>query len=687
MSASKPMTVSKVVLPLLTTVFFRPQNAELVSDNLWKPPSKEFAKKVLPSGEARKCIGQPDSHTRIESCEIFEYCAVCHCSTDSAEQFSMFVHCAIPLDQHLTKDQSQQLIKLSATLMIEVVVAPYDIYTPGATNKGERVLCLLGSQQKVNAARAKVQALLDLFGNEVVEYVNVGSPALFPVCAGVGLNNLEFFQKLYNVEVIMPQIWDTSSNIIFISGKIHSSVLAAKERLEALVQEAEESIYYSALQNMSTLKLLFLSKFRQRETNAIMEKHQCFIQLEAETVRFASTSVTALRSAMREFTLEALMPVFEAHVGFPDADELQQSKLVNNIHRLVSDHNVIIMQPNTSANSIVLTGNFQNISKCLVAIEDLGISSRVLIKIFIELDSEYKDFVSGKKSGKINRIMENAKCDIKLILKDSYQNMFITLTADSFQKFKLGISLLSDELPAEDSFFIPDAYHRPVIGTRGSVIQTIMRKYNVFIQFSNTSQAGRFNFGFIRLHNVIVRCPYKNRKSIPLAKNELKRIVAEYSELQPNACIRMSAGHYRYCFNDTPSMHKVISDIERKTGTYILFPTQIPSSDRTLEIRGNDQSSVDAARELLKHLSTERLITFDNPFLDPIDFSNKVVASLRKALNIEATLDGKLLRLNFIALDDKQISKAMEIVETYVGTKNRIKADRMIDAKSLLLSS
>ncbi|CEP60554.1 uncharacterized protein LALA0_S01e13586g [Lachancea lanzarotensis] len=676
----------KVVVPLHTTIFFRPQNTELASDNLWKPPNEELVKKMVPSGEARQCIGQLDAtHAQIESYEIFENSVLCHYSTESAEQSTVFIHYSIPLEQKLTKPQSEQLMQLSAKLGIDVVVVPYDVYTPGAKNRGKRVLCLLGPQEQVHAGKANILALLDLFSNKVVECVSVDSPALFPVCAGVDLNNVEYFQKLYNVKIIMPHTWGKSCNLLFISGRAHSSVLAAKECLEELIQGAKNSMYYSALQNMSPLKLLYLSKFHQNEIKAIMEKHQCFIQMEAQTVRFASTSITALRSAIRHFTLEALMPVFEAYISFPNADESQQKKLVANLHKLASEHGIIIMQLDTEVASYVLISSYQNISGCLVAIEKHGISGEIQIKYSIELDPAYRDFVSGKKSGKINRIMENAKCGINLVFKESHHNMFITLTADSFQKSELGISLLSDELPAEDSFFIPDAYHRPVIGTRGSVIQTIMRKYNVFIQFSNTFRAQRNNYGFIRLDNVIVRCPFKNRKSIPLAKNELKRIVAEYSELQPKTCIRMSVGQYRHFFHDAQHRHKVISDIERKTGTYIMFPAQIPSQNQSLEIRGNDQSSVDAAEELLKHLSSERLITLDNSLSDTVDFSNKVVASLRKVLNIEATLEGKSLRLNFVGLDDKQISKALDIVEAYMDTKNvRIKADEKLDLRSLL---
>ncbi|SCV04223.1 LAME_0H16732g1_1 [Lachancea meyersii CBS 8951] len=678
------MSAIRTFFPLRTTVFFRPENTEIASDNLWKPLSRENQKQLGRLDETRKCIGQLDSHTRIMSYKTYENCVSCYCSTDSADHSAVFVSYKILLEQVLTKAQGEQLVQLSSTLGIEVLVVPSNLYSKRALKKNKRVLYLMGPEDQVNAAETQVHALLSLFKNKVLKYVAMDSPALFPVCAGIELNNLEYYRKLYNTKITMPRVWNKSCGTIFLSGDVHSSVLATKDHIEQLIEDAKGSMYYSTLQNMAPLKLLFLSKFRQHQLNAIMEKYQCFIQIEKNYVQFSGTCLTALGLAIKHFTLEALMPIFETHVCFPDAKE--QHSLGEHLYQIASGNNVIVMQLGNSAASFVLVGLPQDLCQASASLEELEIPGHVRIKYFIELSSEYKDFISGKKSGKITRIMENAKCSINLSFQENNINMGISLTSESSQGSKMGIMLLNDELPAEDSFFIPDAYHRPVIGTRGSVIQTIMKRYNVFIQFSNTYQPHHNNNGLIRLDNVIIRCPYKNRKMIPLAKSELKRIVAEYSELQPKTFIKMSLGQYRYYFQETKRReNELINDVEKKTGTYIMFPEQMPDHNQHLEIRGNDQNSVDAAKELLTHLSSERQITLDGLPLDKIDFSNRVVMSLRRAMSVGATLEGKLLTLNFRALDDEQIAKALKIVKAYIFSKGvHIKSDHALDFSTII---
>ena len=45
--------------------------------------------------------------------------------------------------------------------------------------------------------------------------------------------------------------------------------------------------------------------------------------------------------------------------------------------------------------------------------------------------------------------------------------------------------LVEQELPAAISFYIPDRYHKRIIGIGGHHIQSIMRKHSVFVKFSN----------------------------------------------------------------------------------------------------------------------------------------------------------------------------------------------------------
>lgn len=44
--------------------------------------------------------------------------------------------------------------------------------------------------------------------------------------------------------------------------------------------------------------------------------------------------------------------------------------------------------------------------------------------------------------------------------------------------------MLQEELPAEISFHVPEAYHKRIIGVGGKNIQRIMKKYGVYVKFS-----------------------------------------------------------------------------------------------------------------------------------------------------------------------------------------------------------
>ncbi|SCV00884.1 LANO_0F09054g1_1 [Lachancea nothofagi CBS 11611] len=679
-----------VIYPFHTNVFFRPENAEVVSNNLWKPLEKEEEQRFEISRPASWCLGIPNHGIGIQSFETYTNSILCRCTTESETELEPTIKFEICLQHRLTSAESEQMIELSKDLDVDVLVTACDIYSRKMESKGKRVLYILGSEARVTAAKPHVIALLELFNNKIMQYVHLESPALIPVCAGANLNNLKSFRDLYGTKVIIPDISDTGADSIFLSGDAHFSVLMAKERLENMLAGAKDSFYHAQLPNVSSLKLQFLNRFRQRQITTIIEKHQCYIKVEESTVSFVATSEHALSSALRQFTLEILMPVLEAQFAFQDqtGGYSSQDNLELQLDQIASNRNILIAQLNPPLTNFVLIGASQDIAKATASIEKLNIPGNVQIRYLLELHPEYRDFISGKKNGKITRIMENAKCSIALESQENASNMCLSLISDSFADAKIGVQLLNDELPAEDSFFIPEAYHRPIIGTRGSVIQTIMRRYNVFIQFSNTYQSHQNDIGLNRHDNVIIRCPYKNRKSIPAAKEELKRIVAEYSELQPKAYLKLSLGQYRYYFQETRDhKHNVIGEIEKKTGAYILFPTEIPGKSVKLEVRGNDQTAAKAAHELMALFASERQITVDSNISDAADFSNQVVASLKKGMNVDTTLDGNTVSLNYKNIDDKQMEKALEILKNYITSKGmQIKSDVQMHPHSIFES-
>lgn len=132
--------------------------------------------------------------------------------------------------------------------------------------------------------------------------------------------------------------------------------------------------------------------------------------------------------------------------------------------------------------------------------------SQYTIRVKIELANEHKEFVSGKKNGKINKIMGQSTTfpDSRYLVRleltyriGNVQIMFenfgeynfnIDVNASSYDSMKQGLSLVEQEMPASISFHVPDQYHKRIIGIGGQHIQRIMKKHSVFVKFSNAQE-------------------------------------------------------------------------------------------------------------------------------------------------------------------------------------------------------
>ena len=195
--------------------------------------------------------------------------------------------------------------------------------------------------------------------------------------------------------------------------------------------------------------------------------------------------------------------------------------------------------------------------------------------------------------------MELSACLIQLEMEEEDDNLYLNLVSDSFSDFIKSFKDVMNEFPAEESFFIPEVYHRPIIGTGGSLIQATMRKHNVFIQFSNSFNFPQNRISMVRYDNVIIRCPRKNKANICLAKRELKDIVQEYNNLQSRTPIRFSNGQYRHVLNVNGEKN-IIGQIEKNENVYIVIPLEQPlDANLQLSIRGNDENTLKAANELV----------------------------------------------------------------------------------------
>ncbi|EIW69943.1 hypothetical protein TREMEDRAFT_71463 [Tremella mesenterica DSM 1558] len=244
-----------------------------------------------------------------------------------------------------------------------------------------------------------------------------------------------------------------------------------------------------------------------------------------------------------------------------------------------------------------------------------------VVKIFqcelrfqIELSVEHRDFLAGKKNGKINKIMKSANVKIRFETCNDY-NFLIDITGGVPGALQ-GLSLLQMELPAEMSFYIPEKHHKRIIGAGGKNIQQIMRTYGVYVKFSNNEEFNSLGGYVDNEDNVIARTPAKNAAQLNNLMGAITRFIIPKSEKDfiSDSLIIPRKYHRALLGEKNIFLH----DIEAKTNTHIEFPAKETGSDM-VNIFGPESQIHIAAAMLLDHVPFEiNLHVPPNPAFIPL---------------------------------------------------------------------
>lgn len=213
---------------------------------------------------------------------------------------------------------------------------------------------------------------------------------------------------------------------------------------------------------------------------------------------------------------------------------------------------------------VCFTGDSDDLAALLSRIESLSLapySQDIRLqdqRLTIQLPSTIRDFISGKKEGKLVRIMKESGAMVTLSPEtEQIDSMFVELVvvgngAMSQGRLVMAQQLLLGELPAQLSFHVPETHHKRMIGHGGKAIQRIMKKWGVYVKFLNHFEANQtFNLGDplsgdasdTPLDNVIVRTPSKNAAALTAIKGEifgLEESLAGLESLQAPPITRVS---------------------------------------------------------------------------------------------------------------------------------------------------
>lgn len=193
--------------------------------------------------------------------------------------------------------------------------------------------------------------------------------------------------------------------------------------------------------------------------------------------------------------------------------------------------------------------------------------------------SDQREFISGKKNGKINKIMKTCNVQLQFTTTNEY-NVAISVESTDISKSLMGLEMLKEELPAETSFYVPELYHRRIIGVGGKNIQRVMKKFGVYVKFSGAEEFAAMGGYFENDHNVVARTPMKNKDNL----YHLQQAVMEFigSDKDKDFAVRILSlplhlhGQFMHQ-GQQQGIRSHLEDLERTYHTRIEWPDRIGS--------------------------------------------------------------------------------------------------------------
>lgn len=428
----------------------------------------------------------------------------------------------------------------------------------------ENKVIVIGDPDSATSAESRLRVAYEVLDRDVfADHVDLGTLSLMPLVGGKNFSEFQRIVSQTDCRIHLPNIsWQVfshqrSDSKIFITGQksqVELAKLALEKRISLVSRPFVKSIEINSIKRDS----LTLSG-KSPLLYTIMLRHGCFIQTspfgedagEMSKVSFQATTSAAIEDAIQDF-----------------------NELMSHICIILHNHRPPTLKTNcivySTNNFFKAAGSWSSLKSLIPLLHD-----NKETKFQIELSNSEREFIGGKKNGKMTKIVNATKVGIHISpFRDS--TFLVELSSCIMADLASGLKMLENELPVSVQFNVPEAYHRQIIGVGGTTIQGIMRKHNVFIKFSNSFETEPATDSFQRVNNVVIKCPAKNKASISAAKAELKSLIADVSNrAYATGFVRMTRSHWRIL---TSSAHcGDISEVEKKTGTFVDIPLQEPT--------------------------------------------------------------------------------------------------------------
>lgn len=539
---------------------------------------------------------------------------------------------------------------------------------------------MIGNQDNIGLVESLIKILIaTLLNNEYLDAIDI-ELSMIPLAGGVDFFNFnqisnQSCSKMY-IPDLLPNLFNsnhvanTKDSKIYITSKSIPEILLTKSILMKLIKKQQIIVNDVEIDPMKITSMILNN---QQDIIKIMFKYGVFIQFpslgEEAKVTVQGCTLEAINDAIYDLNLLStsfysiqIQDEYSGSHANPHFSHTHTSTSLP-VQLIQSRKSCIITSTDFGYN---ITGSDKEIKQLLFSLSSSSINFKS-IRLRFELNHDQRDFISGKKNGKLIKVLNqlNQLPTIQFKPFNGY-NFYIDFEISegiSLSVLMKGLELLEMEMPSELRFNIPEVFHKSIIGNGGSIIQSIMKKYNVFIKFSSIREGSQRNidspaptsmttsptfYSFKRFNNVLIKCPRKNSANIKLVKYEIDQLVYQCCmssnnviSMYHNVQFKLLKSHYLLLIN-----HNKLSDIcsmEQNFNSFINFPSSMDTfrdNQFLMDIKGSELKS----KECFKHLKAilpqnyEFRIAFNSSKFHSTfnyDFTQRVVIPFRLLLGIE----------------------------------------------------
>ncbi|KAF1811646.1 hypothetical protein P152DRAFT_449927 [Eremomyces bilateralis CBS 781.70] len=520
----------------------------------------------------------------------------------------------------------------------------------------QRLRChIYGDLENSEHAKLRVLTMIDQILHRHVDALML-ELSMHTLISGKARRNIKHIESATNTAIYFPPPFTRlfgytppggvrrQQDEIVITGESPEAILQAKKRLHDL-SVSTKAFVKDVIVTPSKLDNIILE--RLDKVRKIMENNGSYVVLpslglQRGIVRVQGTDILNVERTVRDIMALAGQ-FYSASWWITHPDPSARAPTPTDVRTMLSDICI-----NSGADisfeglNFHIHGSDDAVKAALMVISNIPFvkKSQSTMRVKIELANEHKEFVSGKKNGKINKIMSQSNVQIVFDGFNEY-NFYIDVRGQQYEATKGGLELVEQEMPASISFHVPDQYHKRIIGIGGQHIQRIMKKYSVFVKFSNAMDRGGIGReeDDIKVDNVICRTPARNAQNLDLVKQEIMDMVEKADAEFVQELVVIDRLYHR----ELIAQMGRIEELEKKWNCKINFPNTESASD-VVVVSGPEYQVPQAVDEFLGMVPERHDLAFPaneelKTYIRSPEFQSDVAEKLQSQYVVEVRLN------------------------------------------------